>query len=524
VQYCELSFDSDACVDVGGDAGEYESSVSVTDTRAILDRYAAQARKYPLLTHAALVEFSRAVYVEHHRRLCCITQLPATIETLVALNTRRRRRELRWTSFVCAVGDQSPDAKDRVLERIRSTTGAVPPNGYPDHTVSREDHDVVQCLDDLELLHDAFMQLAPEQRVLGAGDAHETLARHARRIELRWDTFEQLVQRFVEITDAFRHAKRALVSAAADLPADAPAVDSMLEAFLVAHDDPAARLRSVLGSQCDEHEIAVRIARPLAELRNLELRHSRACEVVLELRRHFDAAEGALRLAVNQIVLRNLLLVIKEVGKTDATGEDLLDAIQEGNDGLAVAAERFKYYAGTRFSTYAAFWIQQRLRRFRITMRNLYAIPIGVVHDCIEVSRVRARLTKVNGGRAPTVHQIAEAMQVPMRKVMEAEAAYVPHDSDAALEYLPGDEPDHEDVVAQQQLQELVREALSTLPGRQAEIARLRFGIGQERAYTLVEVAEMCALSPERVRFFEKDAVQRLLQGRFGPELRLFLS
>ena len=129
MQYCELSFDSDACVDVGGDTGEYESSASVTDTRAILDRYAAQARKYPLLTHAALVEFSRAVYVEHHRRLCCITQLPATIETLVALNTRRRRQELRWTSFVCAVGDQSPDAKDRVLERIRSTTGAVPPNG-----------------------------------------------------------------------------------------------------------------------------------------------------------------------------------------------------------------------------------------------------------------------------------------------------------------------------------------------------------------------------------------------------------
>jgi RNA polymerase primary sigma factor len=100
----------------------------------------------------------------------------------------------------------------------------------------------------------------------------------------------------------------------------------------------------------------------------------------------------------------------------------------------------------------------------------------------------------------------------------------VPHDSDAALEFLPGDDPGHEDVVAQLQLQDLVREALGTLPLRQAEIARLRFGIGQERAYTLVEVAEMCSLSPERVRFFEKDAVQRLLQGRFGPELRLFLS
>jgi RNA polymerase sigma factor (sigma-70 family) len=524
VQYCELSFDSEGFADVGGDAAECEPSAPVTDTRAILDRYAAQARKYPLLTHAALVEYSRAVYAEHHRRLCCITQLPATIETLVSLNARRRRRELRWTSFVCAVGDQSPDAKDRVLERIRAATGVVPPNGYPDHTVSREDQDVVQCLDDLELLYDAFTQLSPEQRVYCTGDAHESLAHHARRIELRWDTFEQLVQQFVEITDAFRHAKRALLAAAADLPVDAPAVEALLESFLVAHGDQAARLRSVLGGQCEEAEIACRISRPLGELRKLELRHSRACEIVLELRRHFDAAQTALRLAVNQIVLRNLLLVVKEVGKTDVSGEDLLDAIQEGNDGLAVAAERFKYYAGTRFSTYAAFWIQQRLRRFRITMRNLYAIPIGVVHDCIEISRVRARLTKANGGRAPTVHQIAEAMRVPMRKVMEAEAAYVPHDSDAALEFLPGDDPGHEDVVAQLQLQDLVREALGTLPLRQAEIARLRFGIGQERAYTLVEVAEMCSLSPERVRFFEKDAVQRLLQGRFGPELRLFLS
>ena len=120
MQYCELSFDSEGFADVGGDFAECEPSAPVTDTRAILDRYAAQARKYPLLTHAALVEYSRAVYAEHHRRLCCITQLPATIETLVSLNARRRRRD----------GGRHGRGQRNVWLNLRARAG--PLEGYPD--------------------------------------------------------------------------------------------------------------------------------------------------------------------------------------------------------------------------------------------------------------------------------------------------------------------------------------------------------------------------------------------------------
>lgn len=491
--------------------------------RAVLARYAAKARDYPLLSHAALIERSRTVYTHHYSRLCCLSQLPAIIQMLVALNTRRQRREIGWTSFVCSVGDHSPAAKDVVLEAHRRDRLPLPPSGFLDTSVSREDSAVIAALEELQQLHDAFLQLPLEQRLYSDASLNDAMARVVRRIELRWDALYPMLARFIEVTDAFIAAKRAVIAAAARLPPESTEVAALLDCFLISAGEQAGELQSLVGEDGDPADFAERVARPLAELRSLEATHSRACELVLELRRHYDLADQGMRQAINDIVLRNLLLVVKEVSKSRISGEDLLDAIQEGNDGLTEGALRFRYWTGTRFSTYATYWIHHRLHRLRTNTRAQYTIPAGIVQQNVEISRTRVRLARANGGRVPTARQIAAALQIDVGRVLAVEAAYASHESEDSLRNIAYEQPDHEETVAHDQLVGLVRQALASLPARHAEIARMRFGIDQE-PLTLTEISKRCRLSQERVRRLEIECMARLMAGPFASQLRLFLT
>ena len=509
--------------DIITEVTDVPSPARVTGVHALLSRYAVEARKYPLLSHAALVEHSRTLYSHHYQRLCCISQLPAITEAIVALNVRRRAGKIRWSSFVCSVGDQSPQAKDDVLESYRRAGTPLPPSGYPDTSVSHDDSEVEQCLDDLQLLHEAFTALPVEQRLRSDGQQLEVIAGIARRINLRWDTLTPLLGQFIEITDEFAAAKRALVAAAAGESAESPSVTALCDRFLLTAAEPTDSLHTLLGGTVERDELAQRIAAPLAQVRELEARHSRLCEVVLELRRHYDRADQALRLSVNEIVLRNLLLVLKEVNRHAIRDEDLFDAVQEGNEGLAEAALRFRYWTGARFSTYATFWINQRLQRLRVTTHSIFAIPVGIVLDNIEVQQVRNRLTNANGGRAPSDREVAAAMNVDVAKVQMVDSAYLPHVRSEAIEGLHCDEDsDQESELSRGQLEGLLRKALAAVPERDAEILRLRFGIDRP-VTTLRDIAAMYGLSAERVRRVEKHCIARLLRGRYARELRLFL-
>lgn len=496
----------------------------VTGIHALLSRYATEARKYPLLSHAAFVEHSRTLYSHHYQQLCCLSQLPAIVDSIVALNVRRHAGKLRWSSFVCSVGDQSPHAKEAVLEGYRRSRTPLPPSGYLDTSVSRDDAEVEQCLDDLQLLHEAFTALPVEQRLGSDGQQLEAIAAVARRINLRWDTLTPLLNQFIEITDAFAAAKRTLVAAAAAESAESAAVVALCDRFLLTAADPTDTLHTLLDGNADRHALAQRIAAPLAQVRELEARHSRLCEVALELRRHYDRADQAVRLSVNEIVLRNLLLVLKEVNRYPIRDEDVFDAIQEGNEGLAEAALRFRYWTGARFSTYATFWINQRLQRLRDNTHSMFAIPVGIVLENIEIQQVRKRLTRANGGRAPSDRELAAAMNIDVAKVQRVNVAYTRHLGSDALKDLHCDgHTDQETEVSRGQLEGLLRKALDAVPERDAEILRLRFGIDRP-VTTLRDIATIYGLSAERVRRLEKLCITRLLRGPFARELRLFLA
>jgi RNA polymerase primary sigma factor len=493
-------------------------------THASLTRYVAEARKHPLLSHAAFVERSRTVYLHHYQRICCLSQLPAIVDVVVQLNRRRSEGELRWTSFVASVGDQSPAAKDAVLEAARCTAGEVPMRGYRDTSVSTEDEDVVQCLDDLQLLHEAFVALPLQQRLYSDGRALDAIAACFRRLDLRWDTLTPLLEQFRQITDEFAAAKAAVLAAALEQPVDAPAVAALGERFLLTLDDPTEALHALIGHSDGPQALARRIAAPLAHLRDLEATHSRLCELVLELRRHYDRADESMLHNVNDIVVRNLLLVLKQVHRERIRDEDIWDAVQEGNDGLSEAARRFRYWSGTRFSTYAVFWINQRLRLLRTNTQSMFTIPVSIVIDSVSVQQTRERLKRENGGLTPTARQIAAAMDVDIAKVERVDAAYRPHlGGDALATLISEDEPDPEADIVRAELESVLRQALAALPRREADIVRMHYGIDHPPT-TLREIAGRLGMSPERARRLERTCIERLLRGPFARELSAFLA
>ena len=495
-----------------------------SQTREQLARYATDARKYPLLSHTALVERSRNVYVHHYERLCCLWQLPGSIDALLALNTRRRAGEIRWTSFAVSVGDHTPRAKDAVLEGHRRSGVPVPPSGYLDTSVSRESEDVERGLEDLRLLYEAFRALPVEQRLRADGELAESMAAAARRIDLRWDALAPLLNQFVAVTDAFAAAKRALVAAAVGEPTDSATVADLCERWVLADREPTDTLHALLAGRVGRQELAHRIAAALAEVRELETRHARRCEAALELRRRYDRADQGVRQNINEIVLRNLLLVLKTVHRQRIREEDIFDAIQEGNDGLAEAALRYRYWTGAKFSTYATFWINQRLQRLRTATHSMFQIPVGIVLENVEILQTRERLTRANGGRAPTEREVAAAMNIDVARVQMVDAAYTHHLGSEALEGLPTDDHlEQEAEVARCHLAQILRQAIAVLPMREAEILRLRFGIDRP-ALTLREIASSLGLSAERVRRLEKSCISRLLSGPFAKQLQYFLA
>lgn len=501
----------------------YEVSKS-SDPRASLERYMQQCKRHPLLTHSDLLDKSRKVYAEHYHRYSCVTQIPTAIKILVDLHKYRRARGQKWTTYVSSAGDLSPAAKDAVLAASGITPKKPSKRPIKDTTVTSDAATVSALLDDLCDAYDTFDALPESSQLQFSLPELDTLSEQARSIEIQWGLFEQQCQHFVAVTDQFIEAKCALVAAALGKPTDHSSVNAALEHIFVTNADLVSSLQDVLPSPIDPAELQLRIRGPLARLRALESEHARPCEVLIELRRHYNASLARQQALANDIVVRNLLLVAHEVIKTKVSSNDVFDAIQEGNEGLSAAAYRFKYWAGVRFSTYAVFWIKNRLRRYRSAATNATAIPVSVEKRCMNIYRCRERLTRERGGVAPKVQEIAEDLGIQVQKVIEADSAYLPSDADDAISEMTVEDDSFDHMVQLEQLRATIREAILTLPPKHALVTRLRFGIDSPETYTLHDISEICGLSHERVRHIEKESVERLCKGRFGPALAEYFT
>ena len=224
--------------------------------------------------------------------------------------------------------------------------------------------------------------------------------------------------------------------------------------------------------------------------------------------------------AINELVECNLKLVVPIAKRYYGCGLPLLDLIQEGNLGLIKAAEKYDGNKGFRFSTYATYWIRQAISRALSDQSRTIRIPANMVELLSKVRQATAVLTQQNH-KAPSEAEIAEYLNVDVEKIQTImDMAQATTSLDLAVdddgETTMGDLI--ADTGAENPYQNLVKEAnsqiveavLSTLSTKEADILRMRFGIGAPKPMTLEEVGQYYGVTRERIRQVENKAIRKL--------------
>ena len=237
--------------------------------------------------------------------------------------------------------------------------------------------------------------------------------------------------------------------------------------------------------------------------------------------------------AQEHLIRANARLVISVAKKYIGRGVPFLDLIQEGNIGLIRATNKFEYQRGHKFSTYATWWIRQAVSRAVADQGRTIRVPVHMGDQLNRMRRVQLQLLQ-ELGREPKIDELARGMDTTPDKVENLlEISRRP----VSLEAPVDDEGDSTfgdfvedtkslapaDEVATHLLHVQLQQALDKLPPREAQILRLRYGLGDGRVYTLEEVGQTIGVTRERVRQLEAQALNRLRQSSAHVILKDYL-
>jgi RNA polymerase sigma factor (sigma-70 family) len=270
---------------------------------------------------------------------------------------------------------------------------------------------------------------------------------------------------------------------------------------------------------------------PSCETRAVLTREIGLCPAVFQERMgRIRNAESRLHEARNEMIRRNLRLVVMVAKKFRGQGVSFSDLVQEGSLGLFHAVEKFDYRRGFKFSTYAVWWVRQAIIRAVQNQARTVRLPCHV-HDRTRRFRQAREHLSASLGRTPTPPELAQELEIEeeqveaLMQIAQSPAsldAPVARHGDASWGDLLADPevPDPIEELHRARIAQKIERLLLDLNPRERNILKCRFGLRGEPRLTLQEIADRFDLSCERIRQIQANGLRKLrlrMMRRAGP-------